>query len=331
MARTETPAVAAKIPPAATAAALLTMVLWASAFVAIRHVGESVRPGSLALGRLLVGSLALLAVVAVRREGLPPRAAWPGIAGMGVFWFGLYMVALNWGEQHTDAGTAALLVGTGPLLVALLAGFLLHEGFPRPLLAGLVVAFAGAALAGASSGGGDTAVAGVLLCLAASAGHAVGVIFQKPALSHASPLQVTAYASAIGAVACLPFAGQLVSDLGDASAGSWAGVVYLGLLPTALAFWTWSYALSHMPAGRLGAVTYIVPALTVVLAWPTLGEFPSALALAGGVLCLVGVGVSRRPSRTELASDPSSAESEPPEEARVGQTTDASGPTREKD
>ncbi|MGI5453800.1 DMT family transporter [Streptomyces sp. CA-249302] len=302
MARTETPPVeAAKIPPAATAAALLTMVLWASAFVAIRHVGENVHPGALALGRLLVGSLALLAVVAVRREGLPPRAAWPGIAGMGVFWFGLYMVALNWGEQHTDAGTAALLVGTGPLMVALLAGFLLHEGFPRPLLIGLAVAFAGAALAGASSGGGDTAVAGVLLCLAASAGHAVGVIFQKPALSHASPLQVTAYASAIGAVACLPFAGQLVDDLGDASAGSWAGVVYLGLLPTALAFWTWSYALSQMPAGRLGAVTYIVPALTVVLAWPTLGEFPSALALAGGALCLVGVGVARRPARTEPA------------------------------
>ncbi len=86
----------------------------------------------LALGRLLIGAVALLAVVAFRREGLPPRAAWPGIAGMGVFWFGLYMVALNWGEQHTDAGTAALLIGAGPLLVALLAGFLLHEGFPGP-------------------------------------------------------------------------------------------------------------------------------------------------------------------------------------------------------
>src|SRR5205823_9467560 len=106
----------------ATAAALLTMVLWASAFVAIRHVGESFRPGPLALGRLLIGAVVLLAVVAARREGLPPRAAWPGIAGMGVFWFGLYMVALNWGEQHTDAGVAALLVGTGPLFVALLAG-----------------------------------------------------------------------------------------------------------------------------------------------------------------------------------------------------------------
>jgi len=282
----------------ATAASLITMVLWASAFVAIRHVGESFRPGSLALGRLLIGAVVLLALVAVRREGLPPRAAWPGILGMGVFWFGLYMVALNWGEQHTDAGIAALLVGTGPLFVALLAGLFLREGFPRPLLAGIAVAFVGAALAGIASGGASTVVTGALLCLAAAAGHAVGAIMQKPALSHASPLQVTAYASAIGAIACLPFSGQLVTDLGHASAENVAGVVYLGLLPTALAFWTWSYALAHMPVGRLAATTYIVPSLTVLLAWPALGEFPPGLALLGGILCLLGVAIAQRKSRT---------------------------------
>lgn len=215
--------------------------------------------------------------------------------------------------------------------MALLAGFLLHEGFPRPLLVCLAVAFVGAALAGASSGGGDTALVGVLLCLAAAAGHAVGVIFQKPALSHASPLQVTAYASTIGAIACLPFAGQLVTDLGNASAGSWAGVVYLGLLPTALAFWTWSYALAHMPAGRLGAVTYIVPAITVVLAWPTLGEFPPGLALAGGALCLLGIGISRRTPRTAPGPTPSpttSATASPapqPAFAESGSVGDARG------
>ncbi|MFD8806522.1 DMT family transporter [Streptomyces sp. NPDC059597] len=277
-----------------TAAALLTMVLWASAFVGIRYAGEDIRPGALALGRLFVGSVALLILLAVRREGLPPRAAWPGIAGAGVFWFGLYMVALNWGEQHTDAGTAALVVGTGPLLVALLAGTVLKEGFPRPLLVGLAVAFAGTALAGFSGSGGSSALWGVLLCLAAAAGHAVGVICQKPALGHASPLQVTAFGCAVGAVACLPFAGQLFDDLADAPATAVGAVVYLGLLPTALAFLTWAYALSRMSAGRLGATTYVVPALTVVLAWPVLGELPSLLAIAGGLLCLLGVGISRR-------------------------------------
>lgn len=109
------------------AAATVTVLLWASAFVAIRSAAAHYGPGALALGRLTVGSIALLAVWAIRREGLPPRAAWPGIALSGLLWFGLYMVALNWGEQKVDAGTAAMVVNIGPMLIALLGGWLLRE------------------------------------------------------------------------------------------------------------------------------------------------------------------------------------------------------------
>jgi drug/metabolite transporter (DMT)-like permease len=63
-------------------------------------------------------------------DGVPPRAAWPGILGSGLLWFGLYMVVLNWGERHVDAGTAAMLVNIGPILIALLGGWLLREGSP---------------------------------------------------------------------------------------------------------------------------------------------------------------------------------------------------------
>jgi hypothetical protein len=58
--------------------------------------------GALALGRLLAGSVVLGLILLVRREGLPPRAAWPGILASGVLWFGVYMVALNWGEQLVE-------------------------------------------------------------------------------------------------------------------------------------------------------------------------------------------------------------------------------------
>src|SRR5882757_7203962 len=96
-------------------AAGVTVLLWASAFVAIRSAGEHFAPGALALGRLLAGSAVLVVVLLVRREGWPPRAAWPGIVAAGVLWFGVYMVALNWGEQEVDAGTAAMIVNVGPV------------------------------------------------------------------------------------------------------------------------------------------------------------------------------------------------------------------------
>lgn len=277
------------------AAAAVTVVLWASAFVSIRDAGEHFSPGALALGRLLAGSIALALILAVRREGPPPRAAWPGIAVSGALWFGVYMVALNWGEQLVDAGTAAMVVNVGPMLIAVLSGWLLKEGFPPALLAGLAVSFAGAVVVGISmSDGGGSSLGGVLLCLLAAATYASGVVSQKPALAHASPLQVTAYGCMTGAVLCLPFAGQLAGQVGDAPLSATANVVYLGIFPTALAFTTWAYALARTTAGKMGATTYAVPALVVLMSWAALGEVPEAATLLGGALCLAGVAVSRR-------------------------------------
>ena len=104
-------------------------------------------------------------------------------------------------------------------------------------------------------------------------------------------------ACAIGAVCCLPWAGQLADQLGTASAGSIAGMVYLGAVPTALAFSTWAYALARMDAGSLGVSTYLVPPIVILLGWLFLAEVPPALAFAGGAVCLLGVALSRRRSR----------------------------------
>lgn len=279
----------------AVVAAAVSVVLWASAFVAIRDAADHFGPGALALGRLLTGTVALFAILLVRGEGLPPRAAWPGIAVSGLLWFGLYMVVLNWGEQKVDAGTAAMVVNVGPMVIALLGGWLLKEGLPRGLVTGMAVSFAGAVVVGLSmSGGGGASVLGVALCLLAALTYGAGVVAQKPALRHASPLQVTAFGCLIGTVACLPFAGQLLSQVRDAPLRATLDVVYLGLFPTALAFTTWAYALARTTAGRMGATTYAVPALVVLMSWAVLGEVPGWLTLAGGALCLGGVALSRR-------------------------------------
>jgi drug/metabolite transporter (DMT)-like permease len=314
-------------------AVLVTVLLWASAFVAIRHVGEQVSAGALALARLVVAGAALGAVVLVqhRRRGGPARQdrpvgpgapawrgaslgrgwpAWRGaslgrgwpvgrgwaqLAVCGVLWFGVYNVALNEAERRVDAGTAAMLVNVGPILIAVLAGSLLGEGFPPRLILGGAVAFAGIVVIGASTSpaaGADRW--GVGLCLVAAVGYAVGVVAQKPLLTTVPALRVTWLACLVGAVCCLPFAPALVRDLGAAGPSTVAWTVYLGLMPTAVAFTTWAYALARTSAGRLGATTYLVPPVTVLLGWALLGETPPGLALAGGAVCLAGVYLSRR-------------------------------------
>jgi drug/metabolite transporter (DMT)-like permease len=298
-------AAGSRIDRRALAAAAVTVVLWASAFVAIRSGGRYFDAGALALGRLLAGSVVLGIVWLARglgRDGgvrasraWPPRAAWPGIICSGVLWFGVYMVALNWGEQRVDAGTASMIVNIGPVLIALLGGWLLHEGFPRRLLAGLAVSFAGAVVVGlAESGAGRASLLGVGMCLLAAVSYAVAAVSQKPALGHASALQVTTFGCFVGTLATLPFAGQLISQAAAAPLSATLTLVYLGVFPTALAFTTWAYALSRTTAGRMGATTYAVPALVIVMSWALLGETPRPLAYAGGALCLAGVAISRK-------------------------------------
>jgi drug/metabolite transporter (DMT)-like permease len=295
-------------------AVVVTVVLWASAFVAIRHVGPEVSAGALALGRLVVASVALGAVVLVqwRRTGTggstpgpgwPVGRGWTALVLCGVLWFGVYNVALNEAERRLDAGTAAMLVNVGPILIAILAGSLLGEGFPPRLIVGSAVAFAGVVVIGLSTSpaaGGDRW--GVGLCLVSAVGYAVGVVAQKPLLGTVSAARVTWLACMVGAACCLPFAPALVRDLGSARPSTVAWVVYLGLMPSALAFTTWAYALARTSAGRLGVTTYLVPPVTILLGWVLLGEAPPGLALVGGAVCLAGVYLSRRSSAAGTAS-----------------------------
>ncbi|MFF8289004.1 DMT family transporter [Streptomyces sp. NPDC016309] len=292
-----------KTPPRALPPGLLTggavcftVFAWASAFVSIRSAAAAYSPGALALGRLLAASLVLVTLLLLRREGLPPRGARRGILISGLVWFAGYMVALNWGERLVDAGTASLLVNTGPILMALLAARLLGEALPPRLLMGTAISFVGAVVVGLSmSAGGDgsTSVLGVALCLLAAVAYATGVIAQKPALSYGTPLQITTFSCLTGTVACLPFTGQLVAEIPRAPLSATLNMVYLGVVPTALAFTTWTYALARTPAGKLGATTYAVPAIVVLLSWILLGEVPAWLSLLGGLLCLTGVAISR--------------------------------------
>jgi drug/metabolite transporter (DMT)-like permease len=289
------------------AAVAFTILAWASAFVVIRGVAPDVGGGALALGRLVVGAVALgILVLAQRRWVWPTRRDWWRLAVYGIGWFGAYNVALNLAEHTLDAGTTAMIVGIGPILIALGAGLFLGEGIPRWLAIGAGVAFLGVILIGigtslGSEGDRPIEPIGVVWAVVAAVVYAVGVLAQKPMAGRLPASQITLIGCVIGLIACLPFTGQLISSLATAPTESWIGIVYLGIVPTALAFTTWGYALGRMPAGQLGVTTYVVPPLAIVMGLIFFGEVPAALAIAGGVVSLIGVALSRRRPRVAPA------------------------------
>ena len=291
-----TPTAVGGASPAVLAAIAFALLAWASAFIAIREVGRHFSGGALALARLLVGSGLLGLALLARRKWLPPTASeWRQMFIYGVAWFGAYNVSLNLAERTLDAGTTAMIVNTGPILIALGAGVFFGDGIPKWLMIGTGVAFTGVVLIGLGSGAagfGDRS--GMRWALLAAVTYAVGMLAQKQALRRLPALQVTAVGCMVGALSCLPFLGDLCGELRNAPAGAIAGAVYLGAVPTALAFSAWAFALSKLPAAQLGVTTYAVPPIVVLLGYLRFHEIPAPLAIAGGAVCLTGVALARK-------------------------------------
>lgn len=289
------------------AAVLATVLMWASSFVVIRWAAPEISPGPLALLRLLAGSLTLTVLVLIVRRGRPrlPRGkALVLTAVFGVAWFAVYTVAFNWAGHYLDAGTIAMIVNLSPLLTALGAVLFFKEAFSsRPFL-GMGISLAGIALIAVAGSTGRLALTGILIALAAAFLYTTGMLVQKAVLRTVDPLTATWLGCLAGTLALLPFAAQTATEWEGLSAGTLLAAAYMGIGPTALAFWCWGYAMNHFSTGRVASSTLAVPAVVILLSAATLREIPPPMAILGGGICLAGVAVSQwrrsRPRRSNL-------------------------------
>jgi len=296
----------------ALGAGLVTVVFWASAFVGIRAAAADLTPGALALGRLSIAAVALGLIVALRRPPWPARRDLVPIVAIGALWFGIYFLALNAAEREVDAGTAAMLVNVAPILIAILSGLFLGEGFPPRLLIGCVIAFVGVVVISLATSGeqpGGATLLGIGLCFVSAIVYSVAVTIQKPLLRRVNGQMVTWLACTVGVIVSLPFLPELIQGVRIAPASTLGWVVYLGIFPTAIAFSTWAYALSRTAAGRLGSLTYLAPAIAIVIGWFVLGEAPAPAAFLGGAIAIGGVIFARsQPARRAAAVSAPAAE-----------------------
>lgn len=277
------------------AAIVGTLLAWSSAFVVIRATLGAFGPVELALLRQLT-AVPLLALLLIGTKWVKPnRREWLLISVFGLGWFTTYIIALNTAEQTIDAGTASFIVNIGPLLIAVGAWKFLGESLPRNLIAGALISLTGVGLiAWATSSSGEFSPIGVVWALVATVMYAIGVLTQKPALTRISSAQVTFLGAVISVIPLVGWIPSAFTSVSVAPVSAVLGVIWLGAIPTALGYALWGYALTRMPAGRLGVATYLVPPLVVVESYLFLGEAAHPLALLGGAVALFGVWWSRR-------------------------------------
>lgn len=275
----------------------LTLLTWASAYVAIRHAVRAFPPASLALIRFAVASATLAALTVptgkVSLRGMPRRDV-AGFLLLGFVAIAIYHPALNAGERTVSAGAASLLINTGPIWTALIAMVFLHERLGMRGWIGTALAFAGAVIVSIGAAGGIRFDGDVGFILIASLCQAVYFVMQKSYLRRYGALQSTCAVIWLGTIFLVPFAPELVRAFRAASPAEIFSAVYLGVAPGAVGYLTWTYVLSRMPASRAASLLYLVPPLAYLIGWAVLGERPDAAALLGGIPIIVGLALVNR-------------------------------------
>ena len=275
------------------AAAFFAVVLWASAFPAVRYTLGYFTPVALMLYRFIIASLFLLSYCFIKKIPPPKVKDLPLFILSGFTGLFLYMWAFNAGTVTVPAGISSFIISSAPMITLVLTVWILKEKASAFIWSGALIGFAGIGIIAFSRDAYFQLNFGIFLLILAAIFTSFYNIFQKQILVDYTPMQATTYSMALGTVPMFIFMPNLIRELPQAPPSAHLIIVYLAIFPAALAFLMWVYALSK--AEKVIYVTsfsYLSPFLATVIAFFWLGETIPQAALVGGVVVVCGMAIS---------------------------------------
>ena len=276
-------------------AAMTASAIWGGMYVISRVVLEVIPPLTLVAIRMAISFMVILLWLRWRgQDWRLPREVWGRVIAMGLVGNAFSITAQFQGTALAGAALGSLITTASPLVTVALSSLLGHEKVTWRAWAGLGLGLLGVLLL--SSGGTNASLSGILWLIAAAVSWGtLGLIGGRVVDKH-DAVTVTAWASLVGGVATaflIPW--ELSSKpIGLVTPGVIAGVLYIGVISTAVAFAAWVYGVSRAGSVLSGIAFFAQPVVGSLLGAVLLGEqLGWAFALAA-VLLFVGGMIARR-------------------------------------
>ncbi|MFC9449266.1 DMT family transporter [Bacillus cereus] len=266
-----------------------TIIIWGTAFPAIRMGLESYTPEHLTLLRLLIASSILLVFSFIYKLRLPDLKDIPAIFIFGALGFTIYHIALNYGEKTVNAGSASLIVSVTPIVTAILASVFLNEKMKLNGWIGSVISFIGIALISFSQGDSIQLNSGGLFVLLAAVSESLFFVFQKSYLKKYGFLPFTVYTILSSTICMLIFSPGVYQEILASPIEVNLSVIYLGVFPTVLPYIALAYIISRAGASEATSSLYLTPVTACFVAWIWLGEVPTFVSIIGGGITILGI------------------------------------------
>lgn len=268
--------------------------VWGASFLFIKVIVEETSPFTLVAGRLTLGALPMLVIVALRRPAVAaPRTIIPNTMMMAAFATALPFLMISWGEEHIDSGIAAVLNSTVPLWTALIgAVFLPRERLGVTALAGIAIGFGGVLILTGSdiTHLTDSSLLGQLAVVGAALSYGAALVFARMRLVDEDPVLVTTLQLWIGALVMWPvaFAAARGTPDIDVTTKAWLAWLTLGVLGTGLAYIAYYWLIVNVGV-LASAVTYIPPVIGLALGALVLDEVIGVNVVVGAAVIILGV------------------------------------------
>ena len=280
-------------------ALLITVSCWALNVIVVKWAVQQWSPLTYSVWRNAIGVLFALAILKATEGSVRiERRDVPLVAVSALIGIVINQLGFMYATTYTTATTISLLLASIPAFAAISASVLGHERIGARHWCGIGVAAAGTALVLVAGAGklDLTSLRGDLLVLVAAATWGVYSVLVRPLFARYSPNRISTLVllSAVPMLTVVSLPQVIHQDYGAITVGGWAALlfsVFFGLVFTNM---LWFGAIHRGGAARATAVMPIQPFLGALFAWALLGETVTLLQVAGGVVIVLGIWMTRR-------------------------------------